>query len=72
MFDSLKFAVTDSEREYEPTELTHFTALGLLDILFFKKLITRDNAYDICDWLAHAEPRKIYNAGTFLIIALDY
>ena len=72
MFDNIKFSLADCEREYDPTDLTQFTALGLLNILFFKGLITRDNAYDICEWLAHAEPRKIYNAGTFCIIALDY
>ena len=69
MFDSLKFALTNNDGPYQSME---FTTLGLLDILLFKGLITRDNAYDICNWLAHAEPRQEYNAGTFTIIALKH
>ena len=69
MFDSLKFALSNSDGTLPSMD---FTALSLLDMLFFKELITRENAYDICNWLAHAEPRQKYNAGTFTIIALDY
>lgn len=69
MIDSLKFAVVDNTGRHLPMKLT---ALGLLNFLYDTKLITRENAYDVCNWLAHAEPRQEYNAGTFRIIALDY
>ena len=69
MFDSLKFALSNSDGTYPSMD---FTALSLLNMLFYKELITRDNAYDICNWLAHAEPRHEYNAGDFKIIALPH
>ena len=69
MFDSLKLSLSNSDGTLPSMD---FTALGLLDILFFKELITRENAYDICNWLAHAEPRQEYNAGDFKIIALPH
>lgn len=69
MFDSLKFGVEDNTGRHLPMELT---ALGLLNFLYDTGLITRDNAYDVSNFLAHAEPRQEYNAGTFRIIALNY
>lgn len=69
MFDSLKFSLSDNISILLPTKLT---ALALLDFLYDTNLITRENAYDICKFLARAEPRQEYNAGTFRIIALDY
>ncbi len=69
MFDSLKFAVSDNTGRHLPMELT---ALGLLNFLYDTELINRNNAYDVCNFLAHAEPRQEYNAGTFEIIALSH
>lgn len=69
MLDNIKFAMSDSKGRQLPM---HFTALGLLANLYDSKLITRDNAYDVCNWIAHAEPRQKYNAGDFIIIALPY
>ena len=69
MFDSLKFAVSDNTGGHLPMKLT---ALGLLNFLYDTELINRNNAYDVCKWLANAEPRQEYNAVTFTIIALDY
>lgn len=69
MFDNIKFAVEDFTGRHLPIKLT---ALGLLNFLCDTKLINRENSFDVCNWLAHAEPRQEYNAGTFRIIALDY
>lgn len=69
MLDNIKFAVADSNGERLPIQ---FTALGLLVNLYDGKLITHDNAYDLCNWIAHAEPRQEYSTEEFKIIALPY
>lgn len=69
MLDNIKFAIADINGIQLPMQ---FTALGLLVNLYDSKLITRDNAYDVCNWIAHAEPRQEYNSGDFIIIALPY
>ena len=64
----MKFAVEDFTGRHLPMELT---ALGLLNFLCDTKLLTRENSFDVCNWLANAEPQQEYNGGTFRIIALD-
>lgn len=69
MFDNIKFTVSDSNGNRETLELT---ALSLLSFLCYTKLVNCDNAYDVLNWLAHAEPQQEYNLGDFKIIALSH
>ncbi|MCM1328070.1 MAG: hypothetical protein NC253_01390 [Ruminococcus sp.] len=69
MFDNLKFTLADSSGNCNFTELT---ALGLISLLYHGNLLIPENAYGILDFLAKAEPKDKYSAGSFTIIVLPH